>query len=406
MPNSIRRLLMKSALVGVGLLLATTAHAEKPPLKVGFAISLTGFVGPYDGPNHNAAILRIEEINAAGGLLGRKIKHIVRDARSNVEQAAKAGKELAEEDVNLMLVTGTYDIGAPSALAAEAKKIISFSQSAADPKQGIQGIGPHAFTPAGAAQSDGILMAEWGHKVKGYKTAFILNDLTLEYTKSTCAGFRAGWKRIAGPKSLVGEETFKNRDASVAAQITRIKAAKPKPNVIFICSFPPGAASVIRQIRTAGIDTPIFGGIAMSPDFWFASVPNLSNFYYPAHASLYGDDPRPAVNEFFKRYEKRWGERAPLPYVVMGYSVIQAWERAVKRAGTVQSDKVLAELQKFREESLMAGPYTFTKELHIQLNQPRVMMEVQNGKPRAIGSYRNKWIPPQALLFRIGKYAD
>lgn len=386
-----------------GMPTPSSAQSSNKPIVIGIATSTSGFIGPYDDPSTKAAILRIEEINAKGGLLGRKIEYVVRDTRSSVEEAALAGRELAARGVDLMIVSGTYDIAAPSALAAQAKGIISFSLSAADPKQGVIGIGNLAFTAAGAAQSDGIAMAEFAFQ-KGFRNVVMLHDITLEYTRSTCAGFKAAWNRLAGDKGTFLEESFKNRDASVAAQITRIASAKP--DFIFLCSFPPGGASVLRQLRAAGVDAPVGAGVAMAPDFWFASVPNLSNFYYLSHASLYGNDPRPKVNELLAAYKARYGQVPGVPYIVMGYSVVEAWELAVRRAGRVDGEAVAKELKKFKEESLTAGPYTFTEAYQIQLRQPRLLMAIENGQPKVIEIRRNDWIPPDDLLFRRGQYAN
>ena len=150
----------------------------------------------------------------------------------------------------LLLVTGTYDIGAATALPAQPAKIITFSMGAADPKMGTP-TGPYSFTANGAAQSEGILMAEWAYRDKGWRTAFILEDQFIEYTRSGCAGFRAAWRRLAGDDKIVGQDVFRNADPSIAAQITRIRAINPKPDVIFLCSIPPGGASALRQLRAA-----------------------------------------------------------------------------------------------------------------------------------------------------------
>ena len=92
---------------------------------------------------------------------------------------------------------------------------------------------------------------------------------------------------------LIGADTFKNEDASIAAQITRIKSLPQEPDAIMLCSMMPGVVSAIRQIRAAGIKSMIINGSGVDGSYWLNAVPDLSNFYVPVQGSIYGDDPNP-----------------------------------------------------------------------------------------------------------------
>jgi branched-chain amino acid transport system substrate-binding protein len=207
---------------------------------------------------------------------------------------------------------------------------------------------------------------------------------------------------VSPDKPLAGGSVFSSGDISIAAQITDFKSLSPAPDSIFLCSVTPGGASAIRQIRAAGIDVPILANVGMTDDYWLGAVPNLSNFYVPTFMSILGDDPRPELNTFLKSYEAKYGTRPESAYAVLGYSLIEQWKVAVERAGTASAPEVAAQLEKFKDEPLTIGPTSYSSDLHIQVNRPLLIMEVQNGKYRSLEVWRNKNLPSTALLFRVG----
>jgi branched-chain amino acid transport system substrate-binding protein len=183
------------------------------------------------------------------------------------------------QGADVVFGTCDYDYGAPALLQAQKAGKISIFLCAEDPKAGIAGIGPYSFTSSVAAQVQGAVGAEWGYDKKGWKTGYVLLDDSIEYDKSVCAGF--DWIFPIKGGKIVGRDTFKNGDSSIASQITRLRSAMQaqKVDMIMLCSYLPGGGSATRQIRAAGIDLPIFNGSSMDGTYWLDAVPNLSNFY-------------------------------------------------------------------------------------------------------------------------------
>jgi len=175
----------------------------------------------------------------------------------------------------------------------------------------------------------------------------------------------------------------------------------PAPDALYICTYNPGGASAIRQLRAAGIDLPILTNVGMTDAYWLPAVQQLSNFYVPTYMSIFGDDPRPSVGSFLTAFAARYGARPESAYAVLGYSMVEQWALAVQRAGATAAPAVTAELEKFREEQLTVGPTTYSNQLHIQVNRPLLIMEVQNGKNKAIELWRNELVPSTQLLFRL-----
>lgn len=365
---------------------------------VGFATAQSGIVQPYDQGGQRAAIMEMEMINAAGGIDGRKFRWLIADTKSDRVQGAKAGLEVARQGADLVIVSCDYDNGAPAALSAQNSGKASFFVCAEDAKAGIQGVGPYSFTASIAAPVQGATMAEWGIKKKGWRNGYVLLDNTAEYNKSVCAGFDWAFPKFGG--KIVGRDTFRNDDASIASQITRLRNMSTPPDVIMLCTYTPGGASAIRQIRAAGIDIPIVNGMAMDGTYWTDAVPNLSNFYVPVQGSIYGNDPDPKVNEFAQDYSKRWEQPPPSSYVFPGWVLIECYAEAVKRAGTTDASKVVAELEKLREFPTRFGPRTFTPKLHIQDSARYEIIGFSAGKPTPVEYWKISEPVPMDVLFR------
>lgn len=395
-----KRIWKLGAMLAAALASTSAIAQDNEPIKIGFAIALSGWMANYDVEPHKAAVLKIEEINAAGGLLGRQIEYKVVDMKTEQRLAATAAAELIDWGADMLIAPPDYDFGAPAALAAQNAGLIAISTGAGDPKMGVQGVGPLVFTAHTASQTQGVVMAEYGHDKLGLENIYMLEDVSIEYSKSACAGFTAAWESVGG--QLVGSDTFKNDDPTIAAQITRIKGLETPPDAIFMCSYTPGGGSAVRQIRAAGIDLPILSVTGMSGNFWLDAVPGLKDFYIPTIMSLSGDDPRPEINEFLESYKARWDESPTTEFSVLGYCSIEQWAAAVEKAQTVESQAVVDVMNQFTDEAFACGLTTYTDQLHIQVDRPQLIMKVEDGAYKAIEMYRNKFTPDMKLLFRAG----
>jgi len=352
----------------------------------------------YDKPAQDAAMIRIDEINKAGGLLGRQIKAVAVDTKTDRAEGAKAGLEVIDKGADLVVVSCDYDFGAPAALAAQAAGKISFFLCAESIKAGIQGVGPNSFSASVLAAVQGATMAEWSYTKKNTRNYYRLLDNWTEYNKGICDGFDYMLPKLKEAK-LVGSDTFKNDDTSIASQITRIKNLPKEPDAIMLCSMMPGVVSAIKQIRAAGIKSMILNGSGVDGSYWLKAVPDLSNFFVPVQSSIYGDDPNPKVTEFNKRYTEVTGAPPSSQYVYPGYVLIEVWAKAVQAAGSTDTAAVTAQLEKMKDEPTLFGPRTFTSEIHHQNRGRYLIVDTEAGKPGVVDEWTiSNAIPVADLL--------
>jgi branched-chain amino acid transport system substrate-binding protein len=378
--------------------LTCPALADDDKIIVGFATAETGFMQAYDKPAQDAAMIRIAEINAAGGLLGKQIEVVNADTKTDRAEGAKAGLTVIDGGADMVVVSCDYDFGSPAALAAESAGLPSFFLCAESIKAGIQGVGPNSFSASVLAAVQGATMAEWAYTKKDARTFYRLLDTWTEYNKGICDGFDYMLPKLADAK-LVGEDTFLNEDASIAAQITRIKALPEEPDAIMLCTMMPGAVSAIKQLRAAGINSMILNGSGVDGSYWLSAVPDLSNFFVPVQGSIYGDDPNAEVTAFNAKYKEVTGGDPSTQYVYPGYVMIDVWAKAVERAGTTETAAVVAELEKMTDEPTLFGPRTFTSELHHQNRARYLIVETNAGKPGVVDEWTiSEAIPVADLL--------
>jgi branched-chain amino acid transport system substrate-binding protein len=361
---------------------SSSAPKTDKPIVIGAAIAKTGTFSQYDIPAYNFFKLKVNELNAAGGIKGRKIELVEADARSDPAQAKVAAQRVLGEGAEIVLALCDFDFGSPAALAADQAGKVSFALCAQSPKWGVQGIGPLSYTPSIATFAEGSVMAKFAEQ-KGLDNGFILTDDTITYDREQCDGFRQSFKG-----KVAGEDTFKNGDSSIASQITKIKQANP--GFLVLCSYPPGGPTALRQIRAAGIDIPIVSEGAMEGTYWTKSVPKIGELYVTSPVSVMGDDPNPKVNDLVKKYTETYGAAPPVGLSIAGYAIGEVLEKALTMTnGDTDGKKLAAALDTFKNVPSLAGDMTFTPELHINKDREMAVLQYVDNKPKHVTQIRS-----------------
>jgi branched-chain amino acid transport system substrate-binding protein len=373
---------------------AATKHrfAGKQPIVIGMPLALTGVISFYDQPNLAGAQLAVAQINARGGVLGRPLKIITGDTKSDLGLIAATAQQVVGKGAQFLIPTLDYDFGGPSARVGEAHKppLISIS-NAGDPRFGRQGIGPHTFNQFPAGGGESAIAATFAWK-QGWRHPFVLKDLSISYSKTFSDYFTEAWTKLAGASSIAGTDTFMNSDPSIANQITNLRSAiqSKQADFIFMGSYAPGGASATKQIRAAGINLPIIGGAGFDGTFWLGAVPDLKSFYVVAGGvTAPGADPNPRRRAVYDAYFKKFNRVAPLgEQTLNGYSAVVAFERAISRARSTSTDKVTAQLNRFRNEPLPIGNITWTPACHIDRTRGMAIVTFSGEQERFVAEVK------------------
>lgn len=346
------------------------------PIIIGFATAKTGWMAPYDKGPDQAFQLKIDEVNAAGGIDGRMIEVITGDNQTDPAKAKQVAADLISQGADIIVGSCNYDIGSASAVEAQNNGLLGLSICAGSPRWGVQGIGEFAYSAATATYAEGAVLSEFAVS-KGWSEPYILVDTTLDYDKELCQGFTEYWEGLGN--EIAGESAFQNSDTSIPTQISDIQASGA--DSIVLCTYNPGGATAVRNIRAAGLDIPIMSGFGMGGSYWLDAVPDLSDYYANLYSCWEGGDPDPKVAEFRDAYIAAYGENPEDSDtgLILGYVLAEVVVGAIEDAGgKTDGASLSAVLDKMTDfPSLL--PTTYTPEVHIGVDRPTRLQEVQNG---------------------------
>lgn len=354
---------------------SSTGAASGGEVRIGVVMAKTGFMSPFDTPALNALELEVNKLNAAGGIGGQKLVLDVVDTGTKVERYASAAKEVLGRGAKVVVVTCDYDVSSPASIAAESKNVLNIAPCVGDPIYGPKGGLKIGFSMGDGTPGESSIMAEFAYS-KGWKTAVLLKDTSIKYTQNQCDIFAARFTQLGGKVAQTYE--YKQGD-SIKETVSKISGGTA-PDVIANCGYNPGGGQVTKELRDGGVKAPIVSGFGMDGDFWLGAISGLKDYYVVTYAAKDGNDPDPSVNDMANEYKAKYGQYPEVGSFVTGPSTIQAIKAAYEKAKSWDGDKLTAAMESFKDEPLMAGPTTFSADLHISVHRPMRVLEVKDGK--------------------------
>src|SRR3954453_10759288 len=109
------------------------SHAKQKPIVIGIATAQTGFIAAFDKPAVTGAMIAIADISKSGGVLGRPLKVVTADTKSDLNLGAQAGLSVISKGADVMLVTLDFNYGGPAARAAQSHGLVAVSIGASSP---------------------------------------------------------------------------------------------------------------------------------------------------------------------------------------------------------------------------------------------------------------------------------
>jgi branched-chain amino acid transport system substrate-binding protein len=355
--------------------------AEKGPIVIGAAVDQTKLMKFFDGPALAAAQIRAQEINAQGGVDGRKLEFRVKNTRLDPERTRAAALSLADDGADVMWVTCDVDWATPSAQVGITKGLLTVAPCIGTDQMGPKRFGDKgklAYSFGNVAQDEGAAMAAVAKK-KGWKTATVVADKSIAYTQNVCDAFTNRFEEDGGKVSA--RETFTEGDGTIGRVVSRVNSGN-SDTIVMCATTQKDLPAFVSGVRTGGNDTPILGPWSIDGAFWLPKSKSVSNnIYYTTFASTYGDDPDQKVQALIDKL-KEGGNPPATGGFVTGAAAVDGLVAAIKEnGGSTDGAKLAASMEKFKDMSTVSGPISFSPEFHTVFGRDYRLIEVKNGKP-------------------------
>ena len=343
-----KNLRLAALAVGVGLALAGTASAQD--VTIGVAGPMTGQYASFGQQLRNGAEQAVADINAAGGVLGKKIAIEIGDDACDPKQARAVGEKFGSEKVPF--VAGHYcsSSSIPASEAYAEGNVLQITPASTNPTFTERGLW-NTFRVCGRDDQQGAVAGAYLAKHYKGKNIAILQD------KSTYGKGLADETKKALNKAGVKEklyEAYTQGDKDFNALVSKLKAAAI--DVVYVGGYHTEAGLILRQMRDQGMKAQMISGDALATnEFWSITGPAGEGMLF-----TFGPDPRkkPTAAAVVKKFKDKSID--PEGYTLYTYAAIQVWAQAVAKAGTMDAKKVAATMKAGKWDTVL-GPITYDK---------------------------------------------
>jgi branched-chain amino acid transport system substrate-binding protein len=366
-----------------------SSSSGKGTLKVGAGLALTGALAPFDTPMLNGLRLGLDEINSGGGVDGKwKIDLAVNDMKSDPAVGASVGQSLVSSGINVLVTPCDQDPSIAVAQAGQAAGIPTLSGCAGSPT--LPGaVGDHMFLTAMGANEQGAALADYAYNIAHYKTAYVLLTHDFAFGLTTPRYFEVAFKKLGG--QIVGEDNYKILTGDFSAQVAKIKAMSPQPDVIQQSGFVPDPPTFVKQLRAAGVTTPVIGTDGSdSPILIQVGGPQVEGYTISTHAF---PTPGSSVEKFYAKYQAKYGHAPESSFTAVGYDLSQNLAAALHAAQSTSPNAMLSAINNLENVQGATGTSTYKGRDRIPLKNCS-LVQVKNGQMTLV---KNEVVDPKLI---------
>ena len=339
------------------------------PMTIVSIYNLTGGQSALDIPSEQGARLAVEEINAAGGILGEQINFTVIDGQTNPTVISEEVTNILREKNSILAFTGLSDT---DMLLAAAKKTAEngrfFLTSGATSPKLVFDLPEYLFLACFGDNVQAAALAEYAFHTLDKKSVSILYDTTDTYTQLLQDYFLSRFEELGGQLN----SRVPYNDQSLLSAVSNLESA----DMIFFASLPQNVQEGIEWIREAGLNVPILGGDSFDgQEFW--DTLSSGEVYFATHAYIESDNPDQFVRDFIKVYTDRYPQSHPTAFSALGYDAIKILASAIEQSGDSSPENIGQALFEMTPYKGITGTIRYANGQRIPLKTVSILSSVE-----------------------------
>ncbi len=350
-----------------------TGAPEEETIKIGWIGSLTGDQAVWGTCESNTVKMLIEEVNASGGILGKKVEGIYYDTKGDAAEAVNATKRLASQD-KVVAIIGPNASGQAIAISSvlEEYKVPDISTVGTNPKVTVNDDGSvkeFNFRVCFIDPYQGAVAAGYAYDRLGLRNAAVLYDVASDYSQGFTEFFEKTFIEKGG--KIVAKEGFKEGDVEFKPQLSKIKDANP--DMILMPYYYKEVALSANQARELGIDAVLIGGDGWpSEQLMTMAADAIEGSYIVNHLDFNDPEVKPLQEKYTAKYN--------LPMELNGYMAHDAFlllKAAIEDAGVADPVKIAESLTKVTVQGV-TGTIKLSPEDHNPIGKEAAIVRVEN----------------------------
>ena len=320
---------------------------------------ITGDAAQYGIAVNNGVMLAVDEINAAGGILGKQIEYVHYDDQHDPTAAITGYDRLVNED-GIVALVGAVTTAPSIAVAQKAAQDGIPMITPSGTGEAITQAGSNVFRACFTDPHQGKLMAHYAQEKLGATTVAVLYETGSDYSKGIADAFNATAKELG--MEVTAMEGYQTKTTDFNAQLSKIKESNPEV-IMAPCYYGEGAM-ILNQARALGIEAKFLG-----PDGWDgllnqleqagdSDLTVLNNSYYCTQYAL--REPSPRLKAVMDEYEAVYKETEYLNmFAILGYESMHLMAAAIEEAGSTDSEAICDAMRNLKYEGV-SGPIDFS----------------------------------------------
>jgi len=354
-----------AAVIAAALAVTPPAFAQSEPIKIGFSLALTGPLAPNGKQALLGAKIWEEEINAKGGLLGRKVELINYDDQSNPANVPGIYTKLLDVD-KVDIVMGPYgtNLNAPAMPIVIQRRKVFVGFFALDINSEFQYPRYFSMLPTGPklreAFTEGFFQVAATQNPKPQTVALVSEDA--EFARNACDGARNNAK--THDVKIIYDKTFPPGTTDFSPVIRALQATNA--DLVVFCSYPLSSVGLVQSANELGLKPKLMGGamVGLQATVFKDKLKSKLNGFVNYETWVPSPKLMAPAKAFFEKYQERAKGAGvdPLGYYLggWGYADFQLIGEAIEGAKSINDDK-LAEYLRTHEFKTIMGDITFGK---------------------------------------------